>query len=238
MKELSSLRFLAVYSGAVTAVLMALLLSGFTPARKKGVFDEIEVKRINLVEPDGTLRMVVSDKAMFPGAIMRGKEYPFQRSGTGLLFYNDEGTENGGLIFGGAKGKDGNVSAGGRLTFDQYEQDQVVQLWQYEDKGRRAAGLVVNDRPDKHLDFEAERRLTTMPEGPERAKLKADVDEANKGVQRVFLGKREDRSAELVMKDQHGRKRVIMRVSAEGAPSLEFFDENGKVTASFPQVTR
>jgi hypothetical protein len=46
-----------------------------------------------------------------------------------MLFFNDEGTENGGLIFSGPKNKDGKViDSGGSLTFDQYEQDQIVQI--------------------------------------------------------------------------------------------------------------
>ena len=62
----------------------------------EAAFDEITVQRINLVEPDGTLRMVLSDKARIPGLVIRGKEYPREdRQTAGMLFFNDEGTENG-----------------------------------------------------------------------------------------------------------------------------------------------
>ena len=93
---------LLIYSGVLTVVLCVVLLSGAS-SRKKTSFDEIDVKRINLVEPDGTIRMVISNRADFPGLIVKGKEYPHDRQTAGMLFFDDEGTENGGLIFGGAK---------------------------------------------------------------------------------------------------------------------------------------
>ncbi len=114
MKMLTDVRFLAFYSGAATALVAVLLLTGFRQqeSSKKfespSKFESIDVQRINVVEPDGTLRMVISNKSAAPGAIIRGKEYAHpDRQSAGILFFNDEATENGGLIFGGAKGKDG-----------------------------------------------------------------------------------------------------------------------------------
>lgn len=61
--------------------------------------------------------------------IINGKEQPSARPGAGILFYNDEGTENGGLIFGGHKNAQGEiVDSGGSLTFDKYGASQIVQL--------------------------------------------------------------------------------------------------------------
>jgi hypothetical protein len=42
------------------------VLSGFADKSKVVRFEELDVQRLNLVEPDGTLRMVISDKARFP----------------------------------------------------------------------------------------------------------------------------------------------------------------------------
>src|SRR5450432_581455 len=96
--NMTAQRLLAIYSATLTGVLAILLLTG---AAKKPRFDEIDVQRINVVEPDGTLRMVISNHARLPGIIVRGKEQQFARPQAGVLFYNDEATENGGLIFGG-----------------------------------------------------------------------------------------------------------------------------------------
>ncbi len=43
---------------------------------KKASFDEISVRRINIIEPDGTLRMILYNKTDAPGLLIRGKEYP------------------------------------------------------------------------------------------------------------------------------------------------------------------
>src|SRR5215469_14706583 len=144
MNGQSGQRFLMVYSGVLTAVFAATILGGLWTRTQKAKFDQIDVQRINVWEPDGTLRMVISDKARFPGLIIRGKEYPHPRSQAGMLFFNDEGTENGGLIFGGYRDKDGKIiDSGGSLSFDQYEQDQIVQIEGSHDSTGHFAGLVV-----------------------------------------------------------------------------------------------
>jgi hypothetical protein len=64
---------------------------------------------LNVTEPDGTLRMVISNKDRLPPVIIKP------------IFYNDEGTENGGLIFSGRKNEKGQiVDSGGSLSFDRY----------------------------------------------------------------------------------------------------------------------
>ena len=45
-------------------------------AAKVQRFDEIDVHRVNVREPDGTLRLVISNDARLPGVIVRGKENP------------------------------------------------------------------------------------------------------------------------------------------------------------------
>ncbi|HEX5954102.1 MAG TPA: hypothetical protein VFY94_13095, partial [Rhodanobacteraceae bacterium] len=80
-------RFLFVYAGAVTVVLALAALYGFSAGSR--TFDQITVHRINVVEPDGTLRMVISDHAELPGVIVHGKQKdPPARPQAGILFYN------------------------------------------------------------------------------------------------------------------------------------------------------
>ena len=112
-------RMLWLYAGMVTALLLTAFTRG---AFRNEEFDEITVHRIKVVEPDGTLRMVISNHDKFPGVIVRGKELgPNRRPGAGILFLNNEGTENGGLTFGGHQDADGKVvDAGVSLSFDKY----------------------------------------------------------------------------------------------------------------------
>src|ERR1700689_5661384 len=155
-----------VYSW-LTAISIVLAIVGWGRAaaeRKVTDFVEIDVQRINVREPDGTLRMTISNAATAPGLIFKGTEHPFpNRQAAGIFFFNDEGSGKGGLLFGGAK-KGQNVSSGGHLSFDQYEQDQVIALDQTEDHGRRRAGLTFFDRPASPIPLDLIDNLDT-PEG-------------------------------------------------------------------------
>ena len=190
----------AIYAAATTTVLAFLLLGGAASPRRAS-FDEITVQRINVVEPDGTLRMVLSDHSRLPGIIVRGKERPFSRPQAGMLFYNDEGSENGGLIFGGHRNAKGEVvDSGGSLSFDKYEANQIVQLAGVDDKEDRFAGLEVSESP-----------------GP------AQVHS------RIWVGRDKDGAATIALMDAKGKKRILMQVTADGTPSLAFLDSDGKV---------
>jgi len=139
-------RFLVMYSAVLTTIVAVFVLTG--AASRVRSFDEIQVHRINVVEADGTLRMVISNRDRLPGVIVKGKESPpNDRPQAGLIFYNDEGSENGGLIFGGHRNEKGEVvDSGGSLSFDKYGDNQIVQLAGVDDKTDRFAGLAVSDQ--------------------------------------------------------------------------------------------
>jgi hypothetical protein len=193
-------RILVIYSAVLTTVVVVLLLMGAATPNSNN-FDEITVHRINVVEPDGTLRMVISNHARLPGIIVRGKEQAFDRPQAGMIFYNDEGSENGGLIFGGRRNAKGEiVDSGGSLTFDKYDANQIVQFAGVDDKEDKFAGLRVND---------------SDPGGRTR--------------QRIWVGRGDDRAAVISLRDAEGRKRIVMQVAADGTPQLSFLDATGKV---------
>jgi hypothetical protein len=217
---------LIVYSGVLTAVVVGLMVSGAAPAPRKAAFTEIDVQRINVREPDGTLRMTISNQALSPGLIIKGHEHPHpNRKTAGMLFFNEEGSENGGLIFDGRE-KDGRRSNGGSLTFDRYHQDQTIQIVSNEDGPDRNAGLIVTDRPDGPMDFSAMDKVRAAAE-PERSAL---IKSANfGGSQRAFLGRANDGVSQLSLRDAQGRKRLVLAVAPEGEASIQFLDAEGKV---------
>jgi len=145
--KLSVQQVLIAYSAVLSTTFAVVLLMGAN-ARRSQAFDEIQVHRINVVEPDGTLRMVISNHDRLPGVIVKGKESPkVDRPQAGMLFYNNEGSENGGLIFGGHRNEKGEiVDSGGSLSFDKYGASQIVQLAGVDDKDNKFAGLAVNDQ--------------------------------------------------------------------------------------------
>src|SRR5579872_2106963 len=97
-----AMRYLKAYAFFTSSALVVIALAAFRndglqPGRRQH-FGEIDVERINIVEKDGTPRLIFSNKARFPGIIYHGKEYPHpSRHTAGMLWFNDEGTENGGL---------------------------------------------------------------------------------------------------------------------------------------------
>src|SRR5919202_4563216 len=200
MTSKDAIRMLQLYAVAATALLLAAFARGVFRSEE---FDEITVHRIKVVEPDGTLRMVMSNHDKFPGVIVRGKELgPNRRPGAGILFLNNEGTENGGLIFGGHRDTDGRVvDAGVSLPFDKYGvSGNFVQLAGVSDIHNRFAGLRVKDNSIG---------------GPNN--------------NRVWVGNGDDGAATVALMDSLGRRRIVMEVKADGASSLTFLDGNGKV---------
>jgi hypothetical protein len=235
-KLLNSPTFLAVYAGVLTVIFA---LTALTCAVKshRARFDEIDVGRINIVEPDGTIRLVLSSKAHFPGIIFKGKEYPHpNRKTAGVLFYNDEGTENGGLTFGGETDKDGHVSAYGHMSFDQYNQDQVFTIDASEDEGNRKAGLSVWDRPEESIEellllFE---RVKDLPESEQKAAFADYFSGKEAAHPRLYLGKSHDGSVSLRLNDKQGRDRLVIEVAPDGTPAVRFFDQDGLETGRLP----
>jgi hypothetical protein len=221
-------KVLLAYTVVMTTALAGVLASTAIGSSGKTAYDEIDVKRLNVREENGTLRMVISNTERFPGLIFKGKEHPHpNRKTAGMLFFNEEGTENGGLIFDG-KTENGRVSGGGHLSFDQYEQDQVVQITHAEEAGERWAALVVSDRPDAPMDLDAWEKAEAMPEGAAKQAEMKRLQDLFGGKRRLFVGKSRDRSSGLALHDAAGRPRMRLMVSAEGAASIQFLDENGK----------
>jgi hypothetical protein len=220
-------RALVAYSGVLTAVFVGVMLSGAAKAVGPAQFTEIDVHRINVREPDGTLRMVISNQTAFPEIPYRGREVPHPgRDTAGLLFMNEEGTEVGGLVFGG-KNADGVKTSGGSLTFDGYEQDQTIQIMGFQQGERRVSGVFVNDRPEESIDYDVMTRLSSMtPKEQHAAMLAANMD----GKPRVFLGRQGSGASELVLRDGEGRARLVLSVAADGGARITFKDEKGQAT--------
>src|SRR5215831_11543165 len=130
-------RFLKRYAVAMTAFAVVATTGAFVRGSHQK-FTEIDVERINVVEPDGHYRMVIANRPRSIGPIYKGEPFGYP-GGTrpGIIFFNDEGTENGGLTFTGSTCTDGKFAASSNLSFDQFDQDQVVYLQYSDDDGRR-----------------------------------------------------------------------------------------------------
>jgi hypothetical protein len=193
------------------------------------------------VEADGTVRLVLASKGRFPGLIIKRKERPHPgRQAAGLLFFDDEGTESGGLTYGGGKNASGKVSSYGHLSFDQYQQDQVLSIDAADEGGRRQVGVTVVDRPDYPITdvLEALDGASSLAADKRAAAMKAFMKARPQAHQRLTLGRAGDRSVGLRLKDAEGRDRVVIKVAADGTPAIQILDQSGKVTVQLPPGPR
>ena len=192
-------------------------------------FEEIDVERINVREPDGTLRMTISNNARQPDPVLEGTADDRTGSrGAGMLFFNDDGFECGGLAFG---GKDGEASAS--LTFDRYLTDQVVQLAYGERDGMYECGLVLMDRPATPIVelIDEQRRIQALPQDEQAQAL----ERMSEGLAaRIIIGRGPDGRAGVILNDSKNRPRIILEVDGNDEPRMQFLDADGNVTFSLP----
>jgi hypothetical protein len=236
------LRLLKGYAIVITALLGTVSLAAFRQASQKQKFTEIDVERINVVEKDGKLRMVISNRDRSIGPIYKGKPFGYAGgSRPGIIFFNDEGTENGGLTFTGKREADGTYRASSGFSFDQFNQDQVVYLQYNDNNGRRNMGLTIADRaPVDIYDLVAERDSIqkAIPAGPARQAAMEKWAAPRNGEQlfapRVYVGRDAAKSAVVNLSDRNGKARIRLTVDSLGTPSLEFLDAAGTVTSRLP----
>ncbi len=229
-------KFLTVYSGALTLVLAVIALSA-ARAPKKASFDELTVQRINVVEPDGTLRLVIANRARWPGSYVKGVEKPRDRSGTGLMFLDGEGTEMGALAWDGGSDK-GKGGSNGHLSFDRYQGDQMFVVNSGGSGDETQTTLGINDSftgIEKVLD--EDQRIEKLPKDQQEAAY-AKLNREFPFTHRIELRRDTDKSAQILMKDTEGRNRIVLKVSPAGDPSIELLDEKGKAVGRLPAVTR
>ncbi len=228
--------FLRAYAVVTSLVLVVLAAAAFRQAAPNKM-GEITVERINVVDANGTLRMVISNKDRMHPGVMDGVTIDRPRPVAGMLFFNDEGDEVGGLTYTGTvAGGRGRANAG--IMFDQLKQDQTIGLSYSEANGQRSTGLQVWDRSDTVRLSELIKKLNDankLPAGAERdaalAKIRAD---APPGPRRVFVGKTQDKASTVMLSDAEGRVRLRLTVDPTGNPRIEFLDEAGKVVTRIP----
>ncbi|SDT48846.1 hypothetical protein SAMN05444162_4542 [Paenibacillaceae bacterium GAS479] len=174
---------------------------------------ELDVEKINIVDKDGNLRMSLFNSDRIPDPIIDGKveKRTMGVPGSGILFYNNDGDECGGLIFGSRTytaeeydGKHaGKTESSASLTFDAYKGDQVTQMFFHESTiGERMYGHVLYDRPN--------------------------------GVVRARMDRSQDGSVGVKLSDSKGQERIRLVIDADDIPVLEFLNEKGEVVYSLP----
>ena len=237
--------FLAGATTMAAALAAIVTLTGAKDTLRQASFDEITVGRINIVEPDGTKRIILSNQAQFPGDFNQGKEgaRPDRRSFAGILFINEEGTENGGLIQKGGIGADGKIASGLSLTFDRFRQDQALQIMSNDSAGHQMTGLRINDVPYFGITSMQDMRRfgeesAQLPQAQQRAYWEKLSGAGRLSENRIWLGNTGDKGSTLQLKDAKGRTRMMLLVTADGKADIRMLDEQGQVSKSITPGSR
>jgi len=234
---LRQIRFLQICVGVLFVSTAFLATNCFFPLLPQQRFKVLNAERINIREKNGILKAALSNSAGFNEGQRREQAAP---RFSGLTFYNEEGQETGGLVYLGKTipgGQDADVS----LTFDQYNQDQVVYLHHEEHKDAQGLkiddGLTIIQRPD-WTGVKEEYRIYS-----ELDKLKPDEQEAQRlksleagkiGTRRAFFGVRRGvkdlepyNEAGLFLKNKWGRDAIKLYVDDNNKPHFEIYDPLG-----------
>jgi hypothetical protein len=220
--------------GGLAVALAALVFAAFQASPAKTRFTELDVERLNVVEPDGQLVMAIANTSRLPEPLIAGKTVKSGRTGPGIIFFDGKGWEVGGLTYGTVQKADGTFGAGGHFSFDQFRNDQVVFLSYQDDGTHKRSGLFVVDRArTPTIDQYLAMRDEAAKSSPEARKALEEKMRAA-AAQRIFVGS-DDETAMVRMRDRAGRDRLRLVVGPDGAPKLEFLDESGKIVQTLPR---
>jgi hypothetical protein len=131
-RQLRILQIAIVVLSLFTALLVFNLFHPLIPVQH---FRQIDAQKVNIKEADGTLKASLSNAAGFKVFDRSQQDVTF----SGLMFYNEEGAEQGGLVYEGRRLPDGQRQSAG-VTFDQYGEDQNIYLHHDEKKDAKASG--------------------------------------------------------------------------------------------------
>lgn len=207
---------------------------------------ELNAERINIVTPEGKTVMALCNKPRIAAPVMGGKTYPVsvsdgRESMAGMIFFNEDGDEMGGLVFNSFRTASGRAAGIGHLSFDRFNDNQVLALQYIENARGVQSGLTIFDRPGdgsfkKSLDLIEEHAIATPERQREIADELAHVRPALGG-ERLFIGSK-DNTPQLVLKDSKSRVRARLSIGADDLPRLEFLDELGQAVFTLPEKTK
>jgi len=237
-KLLRQVRVLQGYAVFLTIALLVLAVLFLRQSGNRPHFKEIDAERLNIVDSNGSLRMVISNRQrQHPGTI-NGKNLPARERPAGIIFFNDEGDECGGLVYEGNK-----KEAGFYYSIDQYKNDQVMQ-WQYnqdnsptagKDKDAaqrvRTYGLRMWDRRDDFGLEDIMRSVDSLEKLKDTAAYTAGIKKMQAAgflsTERLFLGKTRTREFGLFIRDDKGRPRVEIGLDSANNVVMRALDTSG-----------
>ncbi|MEM8891324.1 MAG: hypothetical protein AAGD28_25325 [Bacteroidota bacterium] len=240
----TTLRFLIASNLISTLIIIGLTFSNFGEKEQTAV---IEAERIKIVNEDGTVVMAISNKQRIAAPRMDGKAYPVdmieRQHFAGIIFFNEDGNEIGGLVYNSKDLEDGRKFGSGHLSFDRHRDNQVINLEHKENiHGLVKSGLSIYDRKGdgsfkKNLDLMEEYRYADITE-ERKEEIIAEIREMRAkgalGSERLFLGSKNE-IPQLSLKDNQGKERMKLFIDSLNNAHIHFLDEAGEIIGAFPQ---
>ncbi|WDF78082.1 hypothetical protein PQ469_29805 [Mucilaginibacter sp. KACC 22773] len=198
-------------------------------------FKQITAERIDIVEPDGKIRMAISNRqSQHPGTI-EGKQLPKRDRPAGMIFFNDDGNECGGLVYDGDK-----KSASMTYSIDQYKNDQIMQLqYSQENNGpqlQRSYGLKLWDKYDNFPSSKVLAYIDSLNKLNDTVAYKTGIDKLNASgrvtKERLFVGKNAGGDVGLFLSDANGKPKLRIYINKQNQPVIETLDDKGAVAKS------
>lgn len=204
---------------------------GLTMEDRKPPEGEINAKRINIVDDNGNVRLALFNGTNVPDAVLDGQvvKRSVDLSGmAGMTFYNEDGEECGGLIYGNKRAV---------LAFGQYRQDEILGLSYHERDGKRQYGLYLEERSNIPLTevFSKVMPVMKMDDGPEKKEaLEKLRGQGYFGVPRLSVERRYEGEVSVELADSKGQPRLRMKVDTDDNPIIEFLNSRGEVVYKLP----
>lgn len=226
------INLLMIYIILNTVLFLLLFAFLYVKATDKKI-DELTIKRINLIGEDGSLRMVISNESrQHPGRI-DGKELPKRNRPAGIIFFDNNGNECGGLTYNETK-EDNKVNKMMSFTMDNYKNDQVVQVIDDEsyqnNKASIRRGFVVNEFPvgtDMGILIDKMDSLNKIKDTVIRRKLLKSLFKSAASKRRIFLGRTSENQSGIFLYDNSGKPRLEIYVDSSGNPQMVLIDSLG-----------
>ncbi|AEE18432.1 hypothetical protein JM84_1230 [Dokdonia sp. Hel_I_63] len=229
------INILTTYAVVSALVFSAFALSSFSKKDNNKSYDELIVKKLTVIGEDNLPRMVLSNEDRQHSGRMNGKEMDRRERPSGIIFFNNEGDECGGLVYK-TKIKNGKVTSGMSFTMDNYKDDQVVQILNdeyYKDgKAYIKRGISINQYP---IGSNMEKRnnklmkLRSIEDDEERKQKINELMENEGPVNRLFIGKTKGNSSGLFLAGPDGAPKMMIYVDDKGNPKIQTFNKNGEI---------
>jgi hypothetical protein len=227
--------FLMTYAITSTLLLSFIVLNSFKSKENTTKFDEIEVKKITVLGEDNLPRMVLSNETRQHSGRINGKEMEKRERPSGIIFFNNQGDECGGIVHQ-TKIQDGKILSGMSFTMDNYNDDQVIQIlndeYYADGKAYIQRGININQYPvGSNLEERNKKiaEINKIADKNERNQKMNELWEKEGSVNRLFIGRTKGNSSGLFLSGPDGKPKMMIYVDEKGNPKITTMNEKGEM---------